>query len=69
MLYRVLGRTGVNVSPECLGSDNFGDAPPADEATAIINRALDAGINRRLLDENTLGTSSANPGPGSMHRS
>ena len=48
MQYRVLGRTGVNVSPLCLGSDNFGDATPADEATAIIKRALDAGIN--LID-------------------
>ncbi len=48
MQYRVLGRTGVNVSPLCLGSDNFGDATPADEATAIINQALEAGIN--LID-------------------
>ena len=38
----------MKVSPLCLGSDNFGDATPADEATAIINRALDAGIN--LID-------------------
>ena len=48
MQYRILGRTGVNVSPLCLGSDNFGDATPADEATAIINQAIDAGIN--LID-------------------
>ena len=45
MDYRVLGRTGVRVSPICLGSDNFGDATPEDEATKILNRAFDAGIN------------------------
>ena len=45
MEYRNLGRTGVKVSPLILGSDNFGDATPADEASRIINRALDAGIN------------------------
>lgn len=45
MEYRSLGRTGVMVSPLCLGAMNFGD--PTDEATsiAIINRALEAGIN------------------------
>jgi aryl-alcohol dehydrogenase-like predicted oxidoreductase len=45
MRYRVLGRTGVKISPLCLGTDNFGDATPAKEASKIINRALDAGIN------------------------
>jgi len=48
MEYRVLGRTGVQVSPIGLGTDNFGDATPAAEAKKIINRALDAGVN--LLD-------------------
>jgi len=45
MEYRSLGRTGVMVSPLCLGTMNFGS--PTDEATSIeiINRALDAGIN------------------------
>ena len=46
--YRTLGRTGVRVSPICLGTDNYGGATPEDEAIRIINRALDAGIN--LLD-------------------
>ncbi len=43
--YRVLGRTGVRVSPLCLGCMNFGD--DADEAAsfAIIDQAMDAGIN------------------------
>lgn len=45
MEYRNFGRTGVNVSPLILGSDNFGDATPADESSKIINKALDAGIN------------------------
>ena len=45
MEYRSLGRTGVMVSPLCLGTMNFG--APSDEATSIqiINRALDGGIN------------------------
>lgn len=45
MEYRSLGRTGVLVSPLCLGAMNFGG--PTDEETSIgiINRALDAGIN------------------------
>ncbi len=43
--YRMLGRTGVRVSPLCLGCMNFGD--DADEAAsfAIIDQAMDAGIN------------------------
>jgi aryl-alcohol dehydrogenase-like predicted oxidoreductase len=45
MEYRVLGRTGVNVSPLGLGTDNFMDPTPADESARILNRALDAGIN------------------------
>lgn len=48
MEYRLLGRTGVKVSPICLGSDDFGDATPPDIAAKIIIRALDAGIN--LID-------------------
>ncbi|MEO6908936.1 MAG: aldo/keto reductase [Abditibacteriaceae bacterium] len=45
MDYKLLGRTGVKVSPLCLGCMNFGWG--ADEASSIkiIHRALDAGIN------------------------
>jgi aryl-alcohol dehydrogenase-like predicted oxidoreductase len=45
MDYRPLGRTGVMVSPLCLGTMNFGGR--ADEATAaaLIDHALAAGIN------------------------
>ncbi len=45
MTYRQLGRTGVRVSPLCLGTLNFG-GPTADaDAIIIIHAALDAGIN------------------------
>jgi len=52
MEYRLLGRTGVQVSPICLGSDDFGDATPPNVAAKIIIRALDAGIN--LIDTGNL---------------
>jgi len=45
MQYRPLGRTGVWVSPLCLGAMNFGGPTDEAESIAIINRALDAGIN------------------------
>jgi aryl-alcohol dehydrogenase-like predicted oxidoreductase len=47
MEYRTLGRTGVQVSPLCLGAMMFGawGNPDHDDAVRIILRALDAGIN------------------------
>src|SRR6202022_1381136 len=47
MKYRNLGRTGVNVSPLCLGAMMFGawGNPDHDESIRIMHRALDAGIN------------------------
>ncbi|WP_243061776.1 aldo/keto reductase [Humibacter sp. RRB41] len=47
MEYRLLGRTGVQVSPLCLGTMMFGPWGNDDEQDAIriIHRALDAGIN------------------------
>lgn len=45
MEYRLLGRTGVRVSPICLGTMNFGGPTPEKEARDIIGRALEAGIN------------------------
>ncbi|MCP4386632.1 MAG: aldo/keto reductase [Hyphomicrobiales bacterium] len=45
MEYRDLGRTGVNVSSLCLGTDNFADPTPEEEASRILSMALDAGIN------------------------
>jgi aryl-alcohol dehydrogenase-like predicted oxidoreductase len=45
MNYRLFGRTGVLVSPLCLGTMNFGDPTSAEDSKVIIRRALDAGIN------------------------
>ncbi len=45
MPYRSLGRTGVQVSPLCLGAMNFGQPTPEDESMRIIDAALDGGIN------------------------
>src|SRR3954452_25333 len=47
MEYRTLGRTGVKVSPLCLGAMMFGawGNPDHDDSVAIIHAALDAGIN------------------------
>ncbi|MFN3979434.1 MAG: aldo/keto reductase [Caldilinea sp.] len=45
MNYRPLGRTGVLVSSLCLGAMNFGGPTDEAESIAIINRALDGGIN------------------------
>jgi aryl-alcohol dehydrogenase-like predicted oxidoreductase len=39
MDYRPLGRTGVKVSPICLGTDNYGIVTPEDEAIPMINTA------------------------------
>ncbi|WP_336216766.1 aldo/keto reductase [Nonomuraea sp. LPB2021202275-12-8] len=45
--YRVLGRTGLNVSPLCLGAMMFGwwGEQSPEESARIIDRALDSGIN------------------------
>jgi aryl-alcohol dehydrogenase-like predicted oxidoreductase len=45
MEYRALGRTGVKVSPLCLGTMNFGEPTAEDESMRIIHAALDGGIN------------------------
>lgn len=45
MIYRSLGRTGVKVSPLCLGTMNFPYRTPEKEAVEIIDRAIDQGIN------------------------
>lgn len=42
---RSLGRTGMKVSVLCLGCMNFGGKTTPDDSYAIIDRALDAGIN------------------------
>jgi aryl-alcohol dehydrogenase-like predicted oxidoreductase len=47
MQHRLLGRTGVSVSPLCLGTMMFGPWGNDDRADAVrvIHRALEAGIN------------------------
>jgi aryl-alcohol dehydrogenase-like predicted oxidoreductase len=47
MEYRSLGRTGMQVSPLCLGAMMFGawGEPDHEVSIKIIHRALDAGIN------------------------
>lgn len=47
MQYRTLGRTGIKVSPYCLGAMMFGGIGNADQGDCIrmIHKALDAGIN------------------------
>ena len=45
MEYRSLGRSGLKVSPLCLGTMMFGDRTDAAEAGRIVGSARDAGIN------------------------
>ena len=45
MEYRHLGRSGVLVSPLCLGTMNFGPQTSEEDSFAIMDRALELGIN------------------------
>lgn len=45
MEYRLFGRTGVKVSNICLGAMMFGGKTNAEDSFAIIDKALDEGIN------------------------
>ncbi|HUP97067.1 MAG TPA: aldo/keto reductase [Usitatibacter sp.] len=45
MEYRSLGRSGLKVSPLCLGTMMFGDRTDAAEAGRIVAAARDAGVN------------------------
>jgi aryl-alcohol dehydrogenase (NADP+) len=45
MDYRTLGRSGLKVSPLCLGAMMFGGPTPEPESREIIAAAADAGIN------------------------
>lgn len=47
-MYRPFGRTGLKVSPICLGTDNFTNPTSVEESTQIINYAIESGIN--LID-------------------
>jgi aryl-alcohol dehydrogenase-like predicted oxidoreductase len=45
MEYRHLGRLGLKVSPFCLGTMNFGPETSEPDSFAIMDRALELGIN------------------------
>jgi aryl-alcohol dehydrogenase-like predicted oxidoreductase len=45
MQYRYLGRTGLKVSPLCLGTMNFGPHTTEADSYAIMDEALELGIN------------------------
>jgi len=45
MEYRKLGRSGVLVSPICLGTMNFGNSTNEDDSFAIMQKAIEGGIN------------------------
>ena len=49
MDYRNFGRTGVKVSPLCLGCMMFGGRTNEADSCAIIDRALDAGGGARYI--------------------
>ncbi|MBN1583948.1 MAG: aldo/keto reductase [Anaerolineae bacterium] len=61
MEYQNLGRTGVKVSPLCLGTMNFGSRTSEDKAFCIIDRAVEVGLN--LIDTANL-YGDANEGVG-----
>jgi aryl-alcohol dehydrogenase-like predicted oxidoreductase len=48
MQYRLLGRSGLKVSPLCLGTMMFGGPTDAATSERIIRKAFDAGVN--MLD-------------------
>ncbi len=45
MDYRLLGNTGVKVSPLCFGTMSFGGIADADESKAMFQRCRDVGVN------------------------
>src|SRR5512134_3271522 len=45
MEYRMLGWSDVLVSPLCLGAMNFGGSTNDEDSFAIMQKAVDAGIN------------------------
>ncbi len=45
MEYRHLGRTGLRVSPLCLGTMNFGPQTSEEDSYQVMDRALEHGLN------------------------
>lgn len=56
MIYRELGRSGLNVSAFALGTNSFGGRADEDTSIAIIHHALDHGVN--LIDTANIYTNS-----------
>jgi len=48
MNYRPFGRTGLQIAPLVLGTDNFANPTPREECFALLDAAAEAGIN--LID-------------------
>ena len=48
MKYKRLGRSGINVSQVCLGSNNFGGTVDRENSEKIVKKAIDLGTN--LID-------------------
>jgi len=45
MEYRYIGKSGLRVSPICLGTMTFGDQSSEEESFKIMSKAYDAGVN------------------------
>ena len=45
MKYRLLGNTGIKVSPLCMGTMTFGNEADEETSTVLFNRCREAGIN------------------------
>ncbi|MCW8821426.1 MAG: aldo/keto reductase, partial [Sulfurovum sp.] len=45
MQYRYIGKTGLRVSPICMGTMTFGTQCDKKEAFAIMDKAYDHGVN------------------------
>ena len=59
MQLKRLGRTGLKVTEICMGTMTFGNQAPEEVAHAILDRALEAGVN--FID-----TADIYPVPGSV---
>lgn len=52
MEYRQLGKSALKVSTLCLGTMNFGPRTSEEESFAIMDDAMEAGINFLILQIN-----------------
>jgi len=76
MEYRYLGRTGIRVSPICLGTMTYGTTTPEEDACQMLETAVDAGVNlidtaniyNHGLSETVVGKAIAKLAPGTRDR-